>query len=232
MGTMQSANTGPGAPGRAARLVILASGRGSNLQAIAESLREEHWNAEIVAVIAHREGIGALERARALGLTARVLALEPGRSREQQDAALSEALEALAPDWVVLAGYMRILSAGFVTSFAGRLVNIHPSLLPAFPGLHTHRQALQAGVKLHGATVHLVTAQLDTGPILGQAAVEVLADDTEESLAARVLEQEHRLYPRVLKALIDGSLVVQGCRSRWRDTSVRADPLLMLPQAA
>ncbi len=226
---MLSSPTTPSSPGRGQRLAILVSGRGSNLVAIARACADEAWPAQIVAVIAHREDIGAVEQARQLGLPVRCVPLDKSLPREVQDERLLSAVRESRPDWVVLAGYMRILSAAFVAAFAGRLVNIHPSLLPAFPGLHTHRQALAAGVKLHGATVHLVTAELDRGPILGQAVVPVRIDDDEASLAARVLEQEHRLYPRVLRALVEGTLVVEDGRSRCPGSPADRDPLLLMP---
>ncbi len=176
------------------------------MRAIVEAARAERWPARFVMVLAHRDNIPAVASARALGLPVRILPLNGALDRSAQDRELGDCLQAEAIDWVVLAGYMRILSAGFVRRYAGRLVNIHPSLLPAFPGLHTHRRALQAGVKVHGATVHLVDIDVDSGPILGQAVVPVRAGDDEVSLGERVLQAEHRLYPRVLRALLEGRL--------------------------
>ena len=230
---MQMPPTDPAGREPVQRLAILFSGRGSNMQAIAEAARTEHWPAVIVAVIAHRDDIAGIRAARGLGLPVRILPLSPDLTRADHDRALAVCLDELACDWIVLAGYLRILSTDFVQRFAGRLVNIHPSLLPAFAGLRTHRQALAAGVKVHGATVHLVTEALDSGPILAQAVVPVMPDDDEERLAERVLRVEHRLYPVVLRGLLEGRIAIDGCRSRWRDAPVGHDPLLMLmPEAA
>lgn len=171
------------------------------MAAIARAARADDWPATLAAVVAHRADIEAVTTARALGLPVRIVPLNRALDRAAQDRELADCLAAEAIDWIVLAGYMRILSPGFVERYAGRIVNIHPSLLPAFPGLDTHRRALQAGVTEHGATVHLVEPALDSGPILGQAVVAVRADDDEDSLAARVLAAEHELYPRVLRAL-------------------------------
>lgn len=183
-------------------------------------------------VLAHREDIPAVASARALGLPVRILPLNGALDRSAQDRELGDCLQAERIDWVVLAGYMRILSADFVRRHAGRLVNIHPSLLPAFPGLHTHRRALQAGVKVHGATVHLVDVEVDSGPILGQAVVPVRAGDDEASLGERVLQAEHRLYPRVLRALLEGRLGSGACdparRGPEQGGPAAADPLLDL----
>jgi phosphoribosylglycinamide formyltransferase-1 len=217
----------PPSPATVPRVALLVSGRGSNLQAIARAAASQAWPARLALVLAHREDIPAVQRARELGLPVRILPLNPALDRPAQDAQISQCLEEAAIDWIVLAGYMRILSPAFVRRHAGRLVNIHPSLLPAFPGLHTHRQALAAGVKLHGATVHLVDEAVDAGPILAQAAVPVLPDDDEAALAARVLQAEHRLYPPVLRALIEGRLALSGKRARWIGASPAADPLLL-----
>ncbi len=214
------------------RLVILISGRGSNMEAIARAAQLEHWPARIVAVIAHREDLPGVAGARALGLAVRIVPLTHRIARAEQDLELSRCLDELSPDWIVLAGYMRILSAEFVARHAGRLINIHPSLLPAFTGLHTHRRALAAGVKVHGATVHLVTADLDAGPIVAQAVVPVRADDDESILAERVLRVEHRLYPLALRGLVEGRVAIEGCRARWRDASSGTNPLLLLAEFA
>ncbi len=200
--TMQTPVATTPVPSRLPRLAILVSGRGSNMAAIVHAARAEAWPATLAAVIAHRDDIDAVRTARALGLTVRIVPLNRALDRAAQDRELADRLDEEAIDWIVLAGYMRILSSAFVRRFAGRIVNIHPSLLPAFPGLDTHRRALQAGVDRHGATVHLVEPELDSGPILGQAVVPVLPGDDETSLAARVLEAEHRLYPRVLRELL------------------------------
>lgn len=191
-------------------IVILISGRGSNMEAIVRACADEAWPAKVAAVISNRADAAGLGFAQRHGIATAVVEHTAFASREAFDAKLAEAIDAFAPDVVALAGFMRILTPGFVQRYDGRLVNIHPSLLPMFPGLHTHRRAIEAGCKVAGATVHLVTADLDHGPIVGQAVVPVLPGDTEQALAARVLGQEHRLYPRAIRWLIDGALAVNG----------------------
>jgi phosphoribosylglycinamide formyltransferase-1 len=190
-------------------IVILISGVGSNMQALIEVAERERWSellgARVACVISNRALACGLEQARRLGLATQVLEHQGFDSREAFDAELMRRIDQHAPALVVLAGFMRILTPGFVRHYEGRLLNIHPSLLPAFAGLHTHRRALQAGCKVAGATVHLVTAELDHGPILAQAVVPVLPDDTEASLAARVLTQEHRIYPQAIRAFLERS---------------------------
>ena len=186
------------------RVAVLLSGRGSNFEAIVAA----HLPIEIVAVISNQPTAAGLEFARAQGLVALALDHTAYPSREVFDAALADTIECHAPDLVVLAGYMRILSPAFIARFEGRLLNIHPSLLPAFPGLKTHQRALAEGVKIHGCTVHFVTAQLDHGPIVIQAAVPVLPEDTPESLSARVLQQEHRIYPQAIRWFAEGRLLM------------------------
>ena len=190
-------------------LVILISGRGSNMRAIVESAAAENWSARVAAVIASRPDAGGLAWARERGIAVDTVDHRGHATREAFDTALARCVDRHAPDAVALAGFMRILSEGFVSRYEGRLVNIHPSLLPAFPGLHTHRQALEQGVKIHGCTAHFVTARLDHGPIIAQAAVPVLGDDTQATLATRVLAQEHRIYPRSIRWLLEGRLVVE-----------------------
>jgi phosphoribosylglycinamide formyltransferase 1 len=189
-------------------IVILISGRGSNMRALVEACAAERWNASIRAVVSNRADAAGLAFARAQGIATEVVNHREFASREAFDASLGEAIAGYAPDIVVLAGFMRILSVGFVERFAGRIINVHPSLLPAFTGLHTHRRALEAGCKLAGATVHFVTAALDHGPIIAQAVVPVLPGDTEHSLAERVLEREHVLYPRAVGWLVNDKLRV------------------------
>jgi phosphoribosylglycinamide formyltransferase-1 len=184
-------------------IVILISGRGSNMQALVRAARDDQWRANIVAVISNKADASGLAFAQQHGIATAVVANTDYASRAEFDAALRIAIDAFAPDVVVLAGFMRILTAPFVAHYAGRMLNIHPSLLPLFPGLHTHQQALDAGVAEHGASVHIVTAELDHGPVLAQARVPVLAGDDAASLAARVLEQEHQLYPRAVRQFID-----------------------------
>ncbi|WP_428414889.1 phosphoribosylglycinamide formyltransferase [Methylibium sp.] len=192
------------------RIVILISGRGSNMEAIVEACAAQAWPARVAAVISNRADAAGLDYAAARGIATAVVEHRTYADREGFDAALAQAIDAQAPDVVVLAGFMRILTPGFVQRYAGRLLNIHPSLLPAFTGLHTHRRAIEAGCKLAGATVHFVTAELDHGPIVAQAAVPVLPGDTEQTLAARVLTSEHRLYPMAVRWAIEGALQVDA----------------------
>lgn len=199
------------------KIAVLISGRGSNMLGLAKRCREERWPARIVAVISNRPGAAGLEAAAGLGLHAEAIDHAAFAERAEFDEALARRLEELQVDWIVLAGFMRVLGEAFVNRFAGRIVNIHPSLLPSFPGLHTHRRALEAGVRLHGATVHLVTASLDLGPIVAQAAVPVLDGDDPDRLADRVLAAEHRLYPMALRWLVEDRIVVEGQRCRLRD---------------
>jgi phosphoribosylglycinamide formyltransferase 1 len=190
------------------RIVILISGRGSNMEAIVRACASEGWNARIAAVVSNRADAQGLEFARRQGLATAVVEHRSFPTREAFDTEFAGAIETFAPDVVALAGFMRVLTDGFVSRFAGRLVNVHPSLLPAFAGLHTHRRAIEAGCKLAGATVHFVTPALDHGPIIAQAWVPVLPDDTPERLSARVLEREHVLYPRAVRWLVHDQLVV------------------------
>ena len=178
-------------------IVILISGRGSNLQALLEA----HLPCRIAAVISNRADAGGLGIAQAHGIPTAIIEHRNYADRDSFDAALAQIIDTFHPDFVILAGFMRILTAGFVTRYHGRLVNIHPSLLPAYGGLHTHARALQDGVRIHGCTVHFVTADLDHGPIIIQAAVPVLCHDTEQTLAARVLHEEHRIYPQAIRWL-------------------------------
>jgi phosphoribosylglycinamide formyltransferase-1 len=187
-------------------IVILISGRGSNMQAMLKVAAAEHWPAHIAAVISNQPNAAGLDLARAAGIATSAINHRDYPDREQFDAALAELIDQHSPDLIILAGFMRILTPGFVNRYFGRLINIHPSLLPSFPGLHTHQQAIDAGVKVHGATVHFVTAELDHGPIIAQATVPVLDDDTEDTLAARVLEQEHRIYPQAVRDLMSDTL--------------------------
>ena len=185
-------------------IVILISGRGSNMEALVRAARAEQWPVCIVAVISNRPDAEGLQFAAEQGIATAVVASRAYPVRADFDAALQVVIDGFAPDLVLLAGFMRILTPPFVAHYAGRMLNIHPSLLPNFPGLHTHRQALDSGVLEHGATVHFVTAELDHGPTLAQAIVPVLQGDTEATLAARVLIQEHLLYPRAIRSLLAG----------------------------
>ena len=194
-------------------IVILISGGGSNMAALVRAAEREHWakryGATVALVISNKADAKGLEFARAQGIATAVMDHKAYANREAFDAALADLISQsdtpAQPALVVLAGFMRILTPAFVERFAGRLTNIHPSLLPAFAGLHTHQRAIEAGCKFAGATVHLVTAELDHGPILEQAVVPVLPDDTEDMLAARVLTQEHLIYPKAIARLLQGS---------------------------
>jgi phosphoribosylglycinamide formyltransferase-1 len=190
------------------RIVILISGRGSNLQSILEAKLE----ARIAAVISNNPAARGIDIARSFGVDTAAIDHREFPDRASFDAALADKADSYRPDLLVLAGFMRILTEGFVRRFGGRIMNIHPSLLPAFPGVDTHGRALQEGVKIHGCTVHFVTPELDHGPIIVQAAVPVLPGDDEESLAARVLEQEHRIYPQAIRWFLDGKLKLEGNR--------------------
>ncbi len=195
-------------------IVILISGRGSNMEAILHAAASEQWPARIAAVISNRTDAGGLKTAEAAGIPTATVEHRQFPDRDSFDRALAETIDRYAPDLVVLAGFMRILTAGFVQHYRGRLLNIHPSLLPSFPGLATHQQALDAGVKFHGATVHFVTPVLDHGPIVAQAVVPVLDGDTEAELAKRVLVQEHQIYPRAVRDIIEGHVWLDGERVR------------------
>ena len=192
-------------------IVILISGRGSNMRSLLDAVAAGSLPVRVAAVLSNRGDAPGLETAAARGVATRVVDHRAFAGREAFDAALAVAIDSFAPDLVLLAGFMRILSDGFVQHYAGRLLNIHPSFLPSFPGLHTHRRALAEGVRVHGCTVHFVTPSLDHGPIVVQAAVPVLDGDDEASLAARVLAQEHRVYPLAVRWFVEERLhVVDG----------------------
>jgi phosphoribosylglycinamide formyltransferase-1 len=201
-------------------LGVLASGRGSNLQSILEACARPGFPARVAVVISDRERAAALERARAAGVEAVWVNPKDFGDREAFDRALVHELQGRGVGLVCQAGFMRILSPVYVRAFAGRALNVHPSLLPAFPGLHAQRQALEYGARVSGATVHLVEESVDTGPIVLQAAVPVEVSDTEETLAARILEQEHRIYPEAIRLFAEGRLRIQGRR------------VMVLPEAA
>ncbi len=203
-------------------IVVLISGRGSNLEAVLRAGEAERWRdtlgAAVVAVVSNRHAAAGLEIAQRFGIATAVIEHSAFPSREAFETALAAEVDRHEPALVVLAGFMRVLTPGFVRRYAGRLVNIHPSLLPLFPGLQTHRQALAAGVRVHGATVHFVSDAVDSGGIIAQAVVPVLPSDDEAALAARVLEQEHRLLPHALRLLleqrvrcVEGRVVVRDC---------------------
>lgn len=193
------------------RIVILISGRGSNMLSILDAVAAGRLSAQVAAVISNRPEAAGLEAALTRGIPAYVVDHRNYGDRAAFDAALAEMIDAFTPDLVVLAGFMRILTPAFVQRYGGRMLNIHPSLLPSFTGLHTHRRALKAGVRVHGCTVHFVTSELDHGPIVIQAAVPVLDGDDESTLAARVLAQEHVVYPRAIRWFVEGRLrIVDG----------------------
>ena len=191
------------------RIVILISGLGTNMQAIVQACAAEHWAATVAAVVSNRANAPGLAHARAHGIATAVVDHTAHATRDGFDAELARVVDSFAPDVVALSGFMRILGDAFVARYAGRMVNVHPSLLPAFTGLHTHRRAIEAGCKVAGATVHFVTPTLDHGPIIAQAVVPVLPRDTPDVLAARVLAQEHVLYPRALRWLVHDELLLR-----------------------
>ena len=190
-------------------IVVLLSGQGSNMDAIVRACAAEGWDARIAAVVSNRADAAGLALARGHGIATLVVDHKTFAERDDFDAALANAVQSFAPDLLVLAGFMRILGPAFVRRFEGRMLNVHPSLLPAFPGLHTHRRAIEAGCKLAGATVHFVTSALDHGPIIAQAVVPVLPGDTAATLAARVLAREHLLYPLAVGWCVKGLLRIE-----------------------
>ncbi|WP_063550311.1 phosphoribosylglycinamide formyltransferase [Burkholderia territorii] len=195
------------------KLVILISGRGSNMEAIVRACAQERWPAEVAAVIANRPDAAGLAFAASHGVATAVVDHRSFDSRDSFDAALADEIDRFAPDLVVLAGFMRILTPEFVRRYEGRLLNIHPSLLPSFKGIHTHQQALDAGVALHGASVHFVIPELDSGAIVAQGAVPVRAGDDAAALARRVLTVEHVLYPRAVRWFVEGRLRLENGRA-------------------
>ena len=202
-------------------VVVLISGGGTNLQALIDASAEGQ-SFKIRGVISNRPGVRGLERADAADIPTQVIDHTAFPDRESFDATLAAAIDAFGPRLVVLAGFMRILTDDFVDRFAGRMLNIHPSLLPAFQGLHTHRRALQEGVREHGASVHFVTSELDGGPVIAQARVPVLGGDTESDLAARVLQREHQLLPQVVDWFAQGKLQLRGDRVWFEDSPLQA----------
>lgn len=204
------------------RIGVLVSGRGSNLGALMQAVAEPDFPAEIALVVSNRADAGGLKIAAAAGIETAVL---PGREhadRRSHEAAIHAALRAANVDLVCLAGYMRILTPFFVEKWQGRMINVHPSLLPLFPGLETHRRAIEAGMRLHGCTVHFVTAVMDEGPIIAQAAVPVIDGDDAERLAARVLKAEHRTYPLALRLVASGKVRMEGSRAIF-DSGLKAE---------
>jgi phosphoribosylglycinamide formyltransferase-1 len=193
-------------------LVVLISGRGSNMHAIADAIDLGALHGEIRAVISNKPDAPGLEAANAAGIPTEILSHRAFATRDAFDTALAEVIDRYSPKLVVLAGFMRVLTDAFIHHYDARLINIHPSLLPAFPGLNTHQRALDAGAKEHGTTVHFVTPEVDAGPIIAQARVPVLAGDTPETLAARVLREEHRIYPMAIEWFLEGRLSVRDGR--------------------
>jgi phosphoribosylglycinamide formyltransferase-1 len=195
------------------RVVVLLSGGGSNMMALVSAAKAADYPAEIVGVISDKADAGGLAKAGAEGIAAHAFARRDFASKEAHEEAILAVLDSLAPDIICLAGYMRLLTGRFIQRYEGRIINIHPSLLPLFPGLHTHQRAIDAGQRIAGCTVHFVTEGMDEGPVIGQAAVPVLTDDTAETLAARVLTIEHQLYPQALRLLADGTVKMAAGRA-------------------
>lgn len=201
------------------RLGVLISGRGSNLQALIDAAHDPAYLAEVALVISNKADAPGLDRARAAGIATLVLKPKDFADKAAHEAAMTSALESAGVSLVCLAGYMRLLSPVFVQAWHNRLINIHPSLLPSFPGLDTHARAIEAGVWFHGCTVHYVRVEMDTGPIIVQATVPVADDDTPDSLAARVLEQEHKAYPLAVRLIAEGQVRVEGDRALVKRTA-------------
>ncbi|MCP3056365.1 phosphoribosylglycinamide formyltransferase [Aurantimonas marianensis] len=209
---------------RRQRIAILISGRGTNMTALAAACMDPTYPGQIVGVIANHADAPGLETAERSGLTAIAVEQSAFADRAKHEAAVLKALDDLKPDVVCLAGYMRILSEGFVRHYTGRLINIHPSLLPLFPGLDTHRRALATGMRVHGCTVHFVTDRMDEGPIIAQAAIAIEPGDTAETLAERLLRAEHRLYPHALRLVLDGTVRMVSGRAIVKGSRAPAAP--------
>ncbi len=204
------------------RVVVFISGGGSNMVALAQACREPNFPAEVTCVISDKPTAGGLAKAQGLGIPTLVFERKNYASKGEHEAAILAALGELAPDIICLAGYMRLISGEFIAPYEGRIINIHPSLLPLFPGLHTHQRAIDSGMKITGCTVHFVTEGMDEGPIIGQAAVPVIAGDTADSLAARVLTVEHKLYPLALRLQAEGKVRMDGGKV-VRDSDVSSE---------
>lgn len=211
------------------RVVILISGRGSNMRALIEAATDPSYPAEIVGIISNRADAAGLAFAAKNRIPTRVIAKSEFPDAVSQDAALERALAEFGAELVCLAGYMRLLSESFVARWSGRMINIHPSLLPLFKGLHPHAQALSAGVRVHGASVHFVTFAMDSGPIIAQAAVPVLGSDNEDSLSARTLAAEHKLYPLALQLLAEGKVRMSGEKAIFSGAEAASHALLISP---
>ena len=216
------------APVQKKRVVCFISGSGSNMLALARAAAEPVYPADIVAVFSDKADAGGLAKAEALGIPTRSFARRDFASKEAHETAILDVLATFRPDILCLAGYMRLLSADFIKRHEGRILNIHPSLLPLFPGLHTHQRAIDAGMKIAGCTVHFVTEGMDEGPIVAQAAVPIVPDDTAETLAARLLTVEHRLYPAALRLVAGGKVRMEGGRVTTRvDAQTEAAGMLL-----
>ena len=212
---------------RKTRCVVLISGRGTNLSAILKAAAAPDYPAEIVAVISNKTDATGLLLAQEAGIATEVVPSQGISDRAVYDQALQTAIDRFQPELVILAGFMRILTPDFVAHYAGRMINIHPSLLPSFTGMHTHQRAIDAGVHVHGCTVHFVTAELDHGPMIAQAAVPVYANDDAAKLAARVLKEEHRIYPEAVRWFAEGRLKVMGQRVLLADEPAVANTLIV-----
>ena len=204
------------------RVVVFISGGGSNMLALVAAAKAADFPAEIVGVISDKADAGGLAKAAAEGIPAFAFVRKDYASKEAHEAAIFEALDTLSPDILCLAGYMRLLSATFIQRYEGRMINIHPSLLPLFPGLHTHQRAIDAGMRIAGCTVHFVTEGMDEGPVIGQAAVPVLSGDTADTLAGRVLTVEHQLYPQALRLFAEGKVRMEGGKAVGTGTGAAA----------
>ncbi|WP_144574918.1 phosphoribosylglycinamide formyltransferase [Agrobacterium sp. DE0009] len=204
------------------RVVVFISGGGSNMVSLAKACQAADFPAEIACVISDKASAGGLEKARDMGIPTLVFERGTYASKVEHEAAILAALGEIAPDIICLAGYMRLISGDFIAPYEGRIINIHPSLLPLFPGLHTHQRAIDSGMKISGCTVHFVTEGMDEGPTIAQGAVPVLSDDTAETLAARILTVEHQLYPLTLKLLAEGKLRMDGAKTIYSVNDIKA----------
>lgn len=204
------------------RAVVFISGGGSNMMALVQAAKAEDYPAEVVGVISDKADAGGLAKAAAEGIATFAFLRKDYASKDAHEAAILAALDELSPDIICLAGYMRLLSGAFIQRHEGRIINIHPSLLPLFPGLHTHQRAIDAGMRIAGCTVHFVTEGMDEGPVIGQAAVPVLAGDTADALAGRVLTIEHQLYPQALRLFAEGKVKMEGGKAVGATASATA----------